>query len=160
MIGFSVTEVEMVLAKAARGNGAGVADAQRFAKAGAMCLCAGDGADLINEALVELPVGLIVEYATRIQKRLSDTAEDSVIFPSGDPLWVGYIRSLPYKSEEGPKGEYTVSLGAFGKLSRPARLYIPDDTMTYWQALAAKTYVPETEQSRNAGAGAGLTDND
>jgi hypothetical protein len=32
--------------------------------------------------------------------------------------------------------------------------------MAKWQALAAKTYVPETEQSRLGGAGAGLNDND
>lgn len=37
---------------------------------------------------------------------------------------------------------------------------IPRDDWQIWQDLAAKTYVPETENSRRAGAGAGLTDND
>lgn len=37
---------------------------------------------------------------------------------------------------------------------------IPDEDWQVWLDLAAKTYVPETEASRIAGAGAGLTDND
>ncbi len=37
---------------------------------------------------------------------------------------------------------------------------IPQDDWIVWTKLAAKTYVPETEASRLAGAGAGLTDND
>ncbi len=41
-----------------------------------------------------------------------------------------------------------------------APINIPDHIWQEWEALAAKTYVPETEESRLAGAGAGLTDND
>jgi len=37
---------------------------------------------------------------------------------------------------------------------------IPDADWTRWQSWAAQTYVPATEASRLAGAGAGLTDND
>jgi hypothetical protein len=37
---------------------------------------------------------------------------------------------------------------------------IPQQDWSVWSACAAKTYVPETEASRLAGAGAGLTDND
>ncbi len=37
---------------------------------------------------------------------------------------------------------------------------IPPADWAIWSALAAKTYVPETEASRLVGAGAGLTDND
>ncbi|SFS20324.1 Protein of unknown function [Yoonia litorea] len=37
---------------------------------------------------------------------------------------------------------------------------IPADDWDVWSALAAKTYVPESDASRLAGAGAGLTDND
>lgn len=39
-------------------------------------------------------------------------------------------------------------------------VHIPDDDWSVWGALAAKTYVPESDASRLAGAGAGLTDND
>lgn len=37
---------------------------------------------------------------------------------------------------------------------------IPAADWAVWDAFAAKTYVPETDASRLAGAGAGLTDND
>lgn len=37
---------------------------------------------------------------------------------------------------------------------------IPDGDWQVWSELSAKTYVPETEASRSAGAGADLTDND
>lgn len=39
-------------------------------------------------------------------------------------------------------------------------LTIPKSDWSVWNALAARTYVPETAASRRAGAGAGLTDND
>jgi len=39
-------------------------------------------------------------------------------------------------------------------------VHIPPADWAIWAELAAKTYVPETEASRLAGAGAGLTDND
>lgn len=41
-----------------------------------------------------------------------------------------------------------------------SRYDIPDDTAKVLGAFAHKTYAPETEESRLAGAGAGLTDND
>jgi hypothetical protein len=37
---------------------------------------------------------------------------------------------------------------------------IPDVDWSIWAALAANTYVPQSEESRLAGAGAGLNDND
>ena len=42
----------------------------------------------------------------------------------------------------------------------PARLTLPAPLADKMMALAARTYVPETEASRLSGAGAGLTDND
>ncbi len=40
------------------------------------------------------------------------------------------------------------------------RLEVPDALWAGFERLAARTYVPETEQSRLTGAGAGLLDND
>ena len=160
MNGYSFTEVEGVLTKAARGSGAGVAHAVRFAKAAALALASEEGAELVNVALADLPNGLIRDHAMWIQRDLADAAEVTVIFPNGDALWVGYIDSLPYKSVETPTGEIAVYTDVFAKPVRPPRVFIRDEDMAKWQALAAKTYVPETEQSRLGGAGAGLTDND
>ena len=46
MNGYSFTEVEGVLTKAARGSGAGVAHAVRFAKAAALALASEEGANI------------------------------------------------------------------------------------------------------------------
>ncbi len=42
----------------------------------------------------------------------------------------------------------------------PTRLVVSDERWAEAEALAARTYVPASEQSRHSGAGAGLTDND
>ena len=44
--------------------------------------------------------------------------------------------------------------------SWPARIYMGDEGFELLKAFAHKTYVPSSEASRAAGAGAGLTDND
>jgi len=44
--------------------------------------------------------------------------------------------------------------------SKTKPIAIPDDDWSVWAAFAANTYVPESEESRLAGAGAGLNDND
>ena len=44
--------------------------------------------------------------------------------------------------------------------AKPGPFTVPQADWDVWLALAAKTYVPESEASRLAGAGAGLTDND
>ena len=160
MNGYSFTEVEGVLTKAARGSGAGVAHAARFAKAAALALASDEGADLVKAALADLPNGVIRDHAICIQRYLADAGKGTVILPNGDALWVGYIDSLPYKSVETPRGEIAVYIDVFAKPVRPPRVFISDENMAKWQALAAKTYVPETEQSRLGGAGAGLNDND
>jgi hypothetical protein len=160
MIGYSFTEIEALLSKAARGCGSGVADAARFGKAGALCLNAKEGSDLVNAALADLPKGVIGENAKYIQARLAHATGNTLQFSGGDALWEGYVTSLPYVAEQGADGAFTVSLDAFAKPVLPPRLFIADQNIANWQALAARNYVPETEQSRLAGAGAGLTDND
>ena len=40
------------------------------------------------------------------------------------------------------------------------RVTVSDTSLSYLGALAHRTYVPASEQSRESGAGAGLTDND
>ena len=55
----------------------------------------------------------------------------------------------------------TLRMGGASEAPKPSGPVDLDDRyFAAWGALAAKTYVPETEASRLAGAGAGLTDND
>ena len=55
----------------------------------------------------------------------------------------------------GPAGET-----AGRPLTRAYRAHVGGQASQTLQALARRTYAPETEESRRAGAGAGLTDND
>lgn len=156
----SLNEVEAVLTKAARGSGADAAQAARFARAAVMYLCADKATAPLHTALAALPNGEIVEYAARLQDGLARASGQEVVFLADGPLWAGYLGALPYRCTVSGEGEFTLYLDQFEKPAKPARLEIDPDDMAAWQALAAKTYVPESAQSRLAGAGAGLTDND
>lgn len=72
----------------------------------------------------------------------------------------GEIVSL---SGEIPAGDLAISLipSKDNSTDMPAKpIEVADQTWTALEALAAKTYVPASEASREKGAGAGLTDND
>jgi hypothetical protein len=156
----SLNEVEVVLTKAARGCGADAAQAARFGRGAVMYLCGDDATAPIHAALAALPTGPIVDYAAKIQQDLAQATGNSANFQGAEPLWIGYFTALPYKVTRVSQAEYTVHMDAFENAPKPARLTIDPEDMAKWQALAAKTYVPESAQSRLAGAGAGLTDND
>lgn len=156
----SLNEVEAVLIKAARGCGADAAQAARFGRGAVTHLCAQGETAQIHAALAALPGGVIVEYTARIQQGLSQSVGDTVFFAVDDPLWESYLAALPYRLTCVSQAEFAIHLDVFDKSPKPARLVIDPQDMAQWQALAAKTYVPESAQSRLAGAGAGLTDND
>jgi|TARA_B110000908_G_scaffold168922_1_gene224892 hypothetical protein len=156
----SLNEVETLLTKAARGCGADAAQAARFGRGAVMCLCTDGVTASIHAALAALPDGVIVEYAAKIQHGLAQATEQNAVFRGNDPLWAGYLAALPYRTVWAVGIECTVHLDGFEKTPKPARLMVDPEDITRWQALAAKTFVPESEQSRLAGAGAGLTDND
>lgn len=156
----SLNEVETLLTKAARGCGADAAQAAHFGRGAVMCLCDDGATARIHEALAALPNGVIVEYAAKIQYGMTQSNEGTVVFQGDAPLWIGYLAALPYQITWTSGIECTVHMDAFESADKPARLQVDPDDIAQWQALAAKTFVPESEQSRLAGAGAGLTDND
>jgi hypothetical protein len=160
MIRCSLNEVETLLTKAARGCGADASQAARFGQGAVMCLCAGGATDTIHAALAALPGGVVVEYAAKIQSGMMQPVGNIVVFLGDDPLWNGYMSALPYRMEWRSMTECAVYLGTFEKTPKPVRLEIASGDLARWQALAARTFVPESEQSRLGGAGAGLTDND
>ena len=160
MTSCSLNEVEAVLTKAARGCGADAAQAARFGRGAVMHLCEDGPTAPIHAALAALPKGVIVEYAACIQQGLSQATGNTVLFQTDDPLWTSYLTALPYRLTRVSQTEHAIHLDVFEKALKPARLQISTEDMAQWQSLAAKTYVPETAQSRLAGAGAGLTDND
>ena len=156
----SLNEVQMVLTKAARGCGAGAGRAARFGLGAVNHLCMGGDIAPITKAFADLPEGPIVEYTAFIQQGLSEAIDDKAYFPKGNGLWEGYVHALPYQIERCSEAGFVVHLGKVEKRPTPARLEIDPQDLENWKKLAAKTFVPETDQSRLSGAGAGLTDND
>jgi len=66
--------------------------------------------------------------------------------------------------DEPPIGDYALRLyessKAVANTANGDQLDIPDHRWSVLEALAARTYVPASTESRASGAGAGLTDND
>jgi len=133
----SANEIISLGIKAARGAGFDIGLAQDFGAALAIHLSETRNPDQIIAALRD-PNGPIVQMPPRIDALLDpgDTGADQ---------FRGLALSYFQASQTYPL--------------KP-RIALPADLETHLQTLAAKTYVPATEASRLAGAGAGLTDND
>ena len=129
-VSVSVNEAQVLGQKAARGAGAYPAQAAHFGRALSFHLAAGRPAHDLVVALDALPAGP--------------------------------IQTMPFAPEPGPlSASYSEALAApDSRPALPARLALPLDLKAQMERLAQNTYVPATESSRAAGAGAGLTDND
>ena len=154
-------------AKAARGAGAPPAQAADFGRAAACHLTAGRLVNDLTSALNMLPTGPILELPLALRRILTDyqdkTATGSLSVKNYPQLVQSYIDFLPFahvQSQEGDLLTLTLDLGTRTKRQAAARIDLPDDLAVTLNQLAARTFVPETEASRTAGAGAGLTDND
>ena len=154
---FSINEIEALLSKAARGGGAPAGQASAFGKAGALHIARGFDAADVQGALDALPGGPILSYPVQLTACLSQGG-GAVECPKQD-LLRSYANGLPYAVDETEAG-FTIDTTRFEKVKLPARITVTSKMIDGWRALAALTYVPETEQSRVGGAGAGLTDND
>ena len=163
----SANEVMTLAAKAARGAGAPPAQAAEFGRAAVCHLIAGrDVADLWT-ALEALPKGPILTlplaFARFAQGAVDGVASGTVPGVSDVALAQSYADALPYAntSETGSEG-LQLSLEISKPATRPkiTRVDLPEDLAAWMKTLAARTFVPESEASRLAGAGAGLSDND
>jgi len=133
---YSVNEIQMLAQKAARGGGAYAAQAAHFGLAAVTHLAAGRAPDALTEALTEALLEL----------------------PDGP------IQTLPFQvtPPSGALGETyaLLRLPPEERTALPERLEVPEALFSLMQRLAQETYVPSSEASRVAGAGAGLSDND
>ena len=166
---WSANELSGLVAKAARGAGAPPEQAARFAHAAAVHLSQGREERALKSALDALPAGPVVElyqWFTGIlcQGDQNGQAAGQVLATAPEPL----IRSM---AEAQPFALVAFAAGSDGvwitwDMSRPnpapppGRCTISDDFAGYLTRLAARTFVPESDASRRAGAGAGLLDND
>ena len=166
MIG-SVNEITNLAAKAARGAGAPPALAAQFGKAAAWHLAEGHPVAELSAALAAVPNGPIYWLPANLLNILEDSTgryrRGVVVQDVPDGLSLSYICTLPFACTQGWMNDYieiTIDTQTPAPPLRRSRLTLPDDLAADWQRLAARTFVPETDASRLAGAGAGLTDND
>lgn len=152
-------------AKAARGAGAPPGQAAEFGRAVVCHLnAARDVADLWA-ALKALPDGPILMLPLAFA-RLSDDAEEGQAqgqILSDAALAQSYAEALPFAQTSHLSNEglhVTINLTTPKTRKSVTRVDLPQDLADWMLTLAARTFVPESEASRLAGAGAGLTDND
>lgn len=158
---WSANEVMTLAAKAARGAGAPPAQASEFGRAVVCHAHAGREFSFISNALDAMPGGPIMELPIAFMRMLE---RESVINANGClPLAQSYAEALPYAAQVDVIGE---TLHIKSDLQTPSekvslgRFVLPDDLITKMTTLAVRILVPESDASRRAGAGAGLTDND
>jgi hypothetical protein len=157
----SVNELQGLLSKAARGAGAPAAQAARFGQAGVYHLAQGGDEGDLDAALSERDLDCILDIPVLIQGvAMEGEGINLRLKPPIHPLANAYCAALPQAATVMQDGSISIDPDTLQRPPLPARLTVSMRSVTLWQALGAKTFVPETEQSRLAGAGAGLTDND
>lgn len=154
-------------AKAARGAGAPPAQAAEFGRAVVCHLIAARDVAEVWAALKAVPNGPILTFPlafSRIAQNANDGQAAGVLScGTMRELAQSYADAQPFAqiSEPVPEGLLvTLNLTEPAKRRPVKRVDLPQDLAAWMNELAARTFVPESEASRLAGAGAGLTDND
>ncbi|MFT6676350.1 MAG: hypothetical protein ACJAVM_002553 [Sulfitobacter sp.] len=163
MIG-SANEVMTLAAKAARGAGAPVALAAEFGRAALHHLTTGRAAQDLADALDTLPEGPIVTLPLLLMAHVETGNHHAELPASPLPdLCLSYAEAQGFQTTAHLLKDKVILEMAFD-IPRPphpvSRVTLPDTLATKMQRLAARLLVPETDASRRAGAGAGLSDND
>ncbi len=170
---YSANEISGIAQKAARGAGFPPAQADLFGRAAAQHLGAGGPPEALTEALAnpqDSPILRLPMLLEDIQRALAASGPEITLTlqPGDEGLAETYARLLPLVystcSVEIVEGlpRITLELGPDGATPPPPppRIPAPDPLMETLGKMAARTYVPASDASRSAGAGAGDIDND
>lgn len=161
----SASEVTVLCAKAARGGGAPPEQATLFGRAALCHLAAGRDPALLRRALDALPGGPIL-HLPPLFMALAEVAlrgEGPRALPGDAPaeLLQSYAEAQVFLVRIDAQARQAQAIPTEPAPPPPAsRIALQPELEALLQSLAAKTLVPESEASRRAGAGAGLTDND
>ncbi len=163
----SANEVMTLASKAARGAGAPPAQAAAFGRAAERHLIAGRAPSDLTTALEQLPEGPVLDLplaiARIIESSSGETASGEIEAQGFADLLLSYAESQLYAINAVKSGDMVKLNLTFTEpnlVPAVARVALPDDMAQYMQSLASRILVPESEASRSAGAGSGLTDND
>ena len=173
MIELSFNEVETLAAKAARGAGYGWGLAEDIGRAAAAL--AREGRDWSGDLLrlLEEAPGFVVSGAAgpRCPALMAAWVADAP--PEGElrladvarPVWLDALLRLrgEYRAEgdlEAARADVVVRRGRLPRPPAPGRPVLTRERLEALGALAARTYVPESESSRTRGAGGGRVDDE
>ncbi len=167
-------ELRAMVTKAARGAGFAVGQAEDVSRVAVYLLASGGDSGLITAALRAPRVGVEVDWghevihvkrgpAILIGPMVCDAfalgcMRAELADPAQAPLICAYLAQAGVATQV--DGAVIVEADGAPDAAKPGPVDVPAGDWAVWETLAAKTYVPETEASRLAGAGAGLTDND
>jgi len=158
----SANQIIATTLKAARGAGFPMAQAEGFATAAAQHLIEGrDEAD-ISQALIhtdDSPIYTLPMVLDEVCLTGSQSIKDAKL----SDLIASYVETAPFQAQCVRAGRTVLIKHISDKPPTTAtapRVAMSPTLWAHLNKLAAKTYVPASEASRIAGAGAGLTDND
>lgn len=155
----SANEIEMLVLKAARGGGCPLGLAEDLAVAIGFV-------DLEELSRCPCDSGAVEAIPSALDRLVTDGTAQKL---RADPALVaGYVAAFSRQIgtvavEDAHDGTVTMAPAALPPATDPrplGRRVLRPDLLAHLQDMAARTLVPETEASRVAGAGAGLTDND
>lgn len=157
----SLSEVRALCFRAALGAGATAGLAEIFGSLAAVHLLAGRRAEVLEDALFALPGGPILDLAVLHAQAVTQGATPVAVPP-------GMEGDLVYSFAESRNVRCDVDAVAKTVTYWPNDLSAPsagrvsgyDDFFEHLNNLSAKTLVPDTDASRDKGAGAGEIDNE
>ena len=158
----SANQIIATTLKAARGAGFPMAQASQFATAAAQHLIEGRSQEDISQALIHMEASPIYTLPTTLDEVCLNGSQSvpNALLPD---LIASYVETAPFQAQCIRAGG-TILIKHIS--DRPptktvaTRVEMSPTLWAHLNKLAAKTYVPASDASRLAGAGAGLTDND
>lgn len=160
----SANEVMTLAARAARGAGAPPAQAVAFGRAVLFHLAADRPEGDLVAALDALPGGAILTLPLAFARILTAPSRQTGLPPDAPScLLQSYAEAQPFATTlrtEGTQIQASADLESPGPAPTARRIAMSEDLYARLDHQAARILVPESETSRRAGAGAGLTDND
>lgn len=151
----SRAEIEAISVKAAIGAGLSLGLAEDYGRAaGVLAMTDPDALGTVAQALSP-PASTATQMPGVIDALRCGASID---LPTAHPA---LVRAYLLRAALDQPGDFPGITQADLQAARLTRaVAVPDVVWSELSALAARTYVPETEGSRLSGAGAGLTDND
>jgi len=156
---FSQAEIMALAGKAARGGGAPPAQAALFGRAVVAHLAAVRDENDLFYALDALPNGPIIDFPAAMSEIVAAGGKGSVPSEMPGELFGSYVDVLPFAATIN-LGEVEIKLDRPTAPKEPVRLNPSDKLRAQMARLAEMTFVPESDASRESGAGAGMIDND